>query len=380
MRIGIDARFVTRLPRRGIGNFSLHFINQIVRLDPAADFFLYVAHPDTEQALPRLRNVTVRRLHPAVYPLWENIALPLAAAKDRIDILHCLGNTAPMVWPKGIKLLLSIMDVMYLHSHDRFPPPRTAYQKIGRWYRASTVPIAARRADHIVTISNFSRQDILKSIPGLKEQQVSVCHISCDERFSQSGNERAGSQTERDSGEYILYLGAEDPRKNTLTLVRAFLSLIQKQSRTERLIISGYPNWQKSEAYNLLRSADVLDRVTFLGFTSIDDLIDLYRNAKLFVYPSLYEGFGIPILEAFASGCPVAASNVTSIPEIAGDAALLFDPRSGQEIENAMEKLLDDEVLRASLRLRGYARAAQFTWASTAQATLKIYKDLAVQQ
>lgn len=373
MRVGIDARFITRHPRRGIGNYSLHLVAALVKLSPETDFFLYISIPDHEGVLPTGPNVTVRRLAMPAYPLWEQLALPRAARADRLDLLHCLGNTAPMFMPKGVRLVLSLMDVMFLQAGEFVPKPTNRYQALGRHYRRVVAPSCARAAAHLITISAFSRQDILQLIPGLDPARVHVTHLSCDAVFSQMRGAAAGPDGAAARRPYIFALGADDPRKNTLRLVHAYLGLLGTQGFEHDLIISGYANWELSEAYRAVKQAGATDRVKFLGFIAISELVALYRGAALFVYPSLYEGFGIPVLEAFSAGCPVIASNVTSIPEVGGDAALYVDPLSVDEIAQAISRAVADGALRASLSRRGYAQAARFSWEQTARQTLALY-------
>jgi glycosyltransferase involved in cell wall biosynthesis len=375
MKVGIDARFITRHPRRGIGNYSLNVVAELARLSPETVYFLYISAPDEEGVLPSTSNVTVRRLSMPTYPLWEQVALPRAACHDRLDILHCLGNTAPLAMPSSVRLVLSLMDVMFLHTGEFVPKPTNNYQALGRVYRSVVVPRCARSADQVITISEYSRRDILQLIPGLDPARVLVTYLSCDAVFKQApALPQPMSEPDAGNRPYILSLGADDPRKNTLRLVKAYLTLLQRHGIDENLVISGYSNWEHSEAYRAVRSAGAIGRVRFLSFVSIDELAALYRNATLFVYPSLYEGFGIPVLEAFSSGCPVLASNVTSIPEVGGDAAIYVDPLNEEEIGQAMYRLIQDGELRKSLVQRGHARALEFSWAETARQTLSVYE------
>lgn len=377
MRVGIDARFITRHPRRGIGNYSLHVVAALVKLRPDIHFFLYVSIPDSEGVLPMAHNVTVRRLAMPAYPLWEQVALPAAARQDRLDILHCLGNTAPVFMPRSVRLVLSLMDVMFLQSGEFVPKPTNRYQAWGRHYRRLVAPRCARAADHVITISAFSRKDILELIPGLDPARVHVTHLSCDPIFKQvRGAAPTGGGKAPDEGcrPYIFTLGADDPRKNTVRLVRAYLALLKEHAIEHDLVISGYANWEQSESYRLVKEAGATGRVRFLGFIAIEELMALYWDATVFAYASLYEGFGIPILEAFSAGCPVIASNVTSIPEVGGDAVLYFDPLRVDEMGAALLRVLRDDGLRNSLSRLGHARARQFSWEETARRTLVIYE------
>lgn len=375
MRIGIDARFITRHPRRGIGNYSLNVVAALVRLFPETHFFLYISIPDSEGILPQAPNVTVRRLNMPAYPLWEQIALPRAAAADRLDVLHCLGNTAPVFMPKSVQLILSLMDVMFLQTGEFVPTPTNRYQAWGRHYRRLVAPRCARAAHDVVTISEFSRKDILALIDGLDPARVHVTHLSCDAIF-QAGPAGGGAvpAPAAAGNPFIFALGADDPRKNTLRLVEAYLGLVRDHGIAHDLVVSGYANWEQSAAYRAVLAAGQADRVHFRGFISIEELASLYRQADLFVYPSLYEGFGIPILEAFSSSCPVIASGTTSIPEVGGDAALYVDPLDVADIASTVLRVLRDDALRLSLAQRGHARALEFTWDATARQSHAIYR------
>lgn len=378
MKIGIDARFITRQPRRGIGNYSLNLVNELVKIDPAIEYILYIAQPDYEKILPRLPNVKIRLLWPSFYPIWENVALPIAVKKDKIDLLHCLGNTAPLFLHSSVRMILSIMDVMFLQTGDFVPKPNTLYQGLGRFYRSHLVPHVARKADKIVTISDFSKNDILQLMPGISINKVQVTYLSCDSHFKfQPDKPEADIDSINDlfASPYILCLGAEDPRKNTFRFVKAYLSLLKSNRISENLVISGYANWEESAAFEAVCTAGAKSKVRFLNFVSIERLALLYRNATAFAYPSLYEGFGIPILEAYSSGCPVIASNVTSIPEVGGDAALYFDPWSVSSIEAALLQIIRDSELRKKLVTSGLKRADEFTWVEAARKTLSIYYE-----
>jgi len=377
LKIGIDARFVTRLPRRGIGNYSLNLINELVKLEPTNEFILYIAEPDIENILPILSNVKVRQLWPSIYPIWENFALPFVAYNDRLDILHCLGNTAPIFLPSNMPLVLTIHDVMFLQDEEFSAKPTTWYQKWGRIYRKFTVPSVARLAAKIISVSDFSKHDILSLIPGIDAGQVIVSHQSCNPIFLNTSFVEGAYDNDVSEiicNPFIFCLGANDPRKNTASLVHAYLRLLEQNNIPENLVICGYANWEQSESYRVVRESGAESRVKFLDFITGDELARLYRNAVVFVYPSLYEGFGIPILEAFSSGCPVIASNVTSIPEVGGDAALYFDPRSEDQIANSLQSVLNDPILRETLKEKGRVRAKQFSWSETARKTLAVYK------
>jgi len=375
MKVGIDARFITRSPRRGIGNYSLNLVSELVNLDPGVRYVLYIAEPDMEEILPSAPNVTIRLLRPNFYPIWENVSLPIAAFKDRLDVLHCLGNTAPLMMLRQVKLVLTLMDVMFLQSNQIVPKPKTLYQWMGGIYRAFSAPFAARSANTVIAMSEFARQDILREIPRVNPSRVCVTHMSCDPVFCFESTEMKRGVVDNIYGRYVLCLGAEDPRKNTLRLVKVYLKLLEQHSITENLIVSGYANWEKSESYLAVKEAGAETRVKFLDYVNINELAQLYRNATVFVYPSIYEAFGMPILEAFSSGCPVIASNISAIPDVGADAALYFNPLSEGDMLQLLLSVLNDFHLRENLKAKGYIRAKQFSWTATAKKTLAIYKD-----
>lgn len=377
-RVGIDAHFVTRLPRRGIGTYSLNLIRELVVLHPNIEFYLYIRHPDLEGVLPRAPNVHIRQLLAALDPLWEQVALPFYARRDRVDILHSLGNTGPVFISRHIRHVLSLMDVMFLQSGEFFPKPVTLYQSIGRWYRALVAPRCSRNATAVITISEFSKCDIIKFMPGLNPGRLTVTHLACDSSFTELNSVAiARCKSLQSSGAdapFILCLGADDPRKNTLRMVQAYLKMVRENEVAENLVIAGYKNWESSLAYKEVLEASASDKVKFLAFVPMPELVSLYRHATLFAYPSLYEGFGIPILEAFNTGCPVVASGTTSIPEVGGDAVLYIDPESVEELAAGMLRLINDPALRQLLSSLGRARAAQFGWDRVANQTIDVYQ------
>jgi glycosyltransferase involved in cell wall biosynthesis len=371
LKIGIDARFATRSPIRGIGNYSRFLISELTSCAPDVLFYLYISDEDSENILPEEPNVIIKRIRVPFYPLWEQLSLPYFTWKDGIDILHSLGNTAPVFLPKSCKLVLSLMDVMFLKSADQTPSPTNLYQRLGKFYRKILVPVIARRARKIITISEFSKRDILDSIHDISGSVVEVIYLSCNPYFRDKTNSEFALKIE---GKYILILGAEDPRKNTLRAVNAYVELVKQCEIAENLVIVGYSNWKKSASFKVIKKAQLLDRVVILDYISTQELVDLYRNASLFLFPSIYEGFGIPLIESFNVGCPVVASKSTSIPEVGGGAAIYVDPLSVEDIVEKIKFTINDSHLLEELIIKGFERANIFCWKKTALKTLDVYK------
>ena len=378
MIIGIDTRFALK-NRRGIGNYTLNLVQSLAKIDQENQYFLYTDKPDSENILPKSANIKIKPLVPANYLLWEQLILPRQAIRDGVDILHCTANTSPLFLTKSIKLIVSILDVMYLKDATLLPKSTVLYQRLGKIYRSVIVSRSISNINKIITISDFSKSDILYHFSSLQTNSIITTYLAADAAFSILDSEYASKIIKNSfnlAGKYLLTLGGTDPRKNTKLVIRAFSKLKQTKKIGEKLVIVGIPNWKQSEFYDLVCLLQCENDVVFTDYVTQEELVCLYNCATLFIYPSLYEGFGIPPLESMACGTPVITSNTTSIPEIVGDAALQIDPNSQEELEAAVYKLLVDHSLRDNLIQRGLARAKQFSWQRMAEETLDIYKSI----
>jgi len=241
------------------------------------------------------------------------------------------------------------------------------------------VPKVVRRADRIITVSEFSKKEIAEYL-GIIPDRIRVIYEGIDPHFA-SLADAITSPPKEIGGEsldspFILALGAGDPRKNTLAVIRVYGSRWRDFPNQEKLVIVGLRDWRSSAAYRLVRQLDLSKRVLFAGYVSEELLAWLYASSRCFLYPTLYEGFGFPSLEAMACGVPVITSDCTSVSEIARDAAILVDPSSEEGIGNALVRLLRDEPLRRQLIQQGRARVQKFSWQDTVQKTLGVYAEL----
>ena len=376
MLIGIDARFAVH-NRRGIGKYTLNLIQNLAEIDIKNEYILYIDIDDSNNVLPKKDNFKTKKIFPSNYFLWEQISLPIQVKRDGVDILHCTGNTAPILLDRRIRLVSSIMDVMYLKDYTELPRSASFYQRMGRLYRKAVVPRTVGRISMVLTISEFSKNDIMKHIPIFDNARVKVTYLAANEIFCQIDKTVALKKV-RDNfgieGRYILTLGAVDPRKNTELVIKKFIELKNESNIKEKLLIVGIPNWKQTKFYDIVQESNFKKDVIFTDFVSEDDLMLLYNGASIFLYPSLYEGFGMPVLEAMSCGVPVITSNITSMPEIAGDAAILINPRNSKELKSSILTLLNDEKLRNELRKRGFQQAKKFSWKRMAEETLKVYQ------
>jgi glycosyltransferase involved in cell wall biosynthesis len=387
MRIGIDIRYALHT-RRGIGSYVLNLLRKLIEIDRENQYFLYTDVDDLEGLLPLQNNFRIvkislpryllDRVDPGqtkskFFAIWEQILLPIQAYIDRLDLLHCTGNTAPVYLHPSIELVLTVHDVMFALPSTILPKPKSLYSSLFNQYCTWLLPWIVRRSNQTIAVSNYSKQDIIAYTQATPEK-IQVIYPGIDPRFKRV-DEQIIAEIRLKLAlpvQFILAFGAPDPRKNTTTIINTFLNFCQSNA-DRSLVIAGVNNTYKATLLQQIDSSPFKQRITILPFVDDADLVAIYNAADLVLYPSLYEGCGFPVLEAMACGTPVIASNLTSIPEVAGDAAILIDPMDIDGITAALVKLSTDLDLRQRLIDRGYQQAQAFSWRRTAQENLKIY-------
>jgi glycosyltransferase involved in cell wall biosynthesis len=358
MKIGIDLQ-ATKGRTTGLGVYTDNFVRTLRTLDPAHQFHFY-----STQAQGNWN--TARRL------VWENVELYNLAKKDRVDILHVPAFAPP--YRKSFKLVVTIHDLIGMIFPNQMGLPSGLYW--GRW-----LPMAAKRADVIVVDSDSTRRDVIKYLD-VSEDQIRLIYPSGHENFSTNIQAKGLEQLKRRLGikeKYFLCVGTIEPRKNLARVIDAFVNFIQKERSTRyQLVVVGSKEFAHGMAYQaLVDKAEVrFDDVIFTGYVSHEDLNRLYCGTDAFLFPSLYEGFGIPVLEAMASGVPVLTSNVSSLPEVAGDAAYYVNPNEADEITQGMEELSANGALRAKLIAAGFEQIKKFSWEKAVRETLEVYESL----
>jgi glycosyltransferase involved in cell wall biosynthesis len=295
--------------------------------------------------------------------LGEQALLPALAARARVDLVHSLASTAPVWGP--FRRVVTVHDLIYA----RFPEAHSGLRDRGM---RVLVPLAVRRSHRVLADSRSTREDLIELL-GTPPGRIDVAPLGfgVPPRAQPLAADRTRARFRLGDRRVLLSLSAKRPHKNLLALIDA-LERIPAERRPV-LVLPGYPTWHEAELRARAATLGVLEDVRFEGWLTGEELEGLWALADAFVFPSLYEGFGLPVLEAMHRGVPVACANASSLPEVAGDAALLFDPRDVGEIAASLERLLDDPALAASLRAKGLARAAAFTWARTARLTLDSY-------
>jgi glycosyltransferase involved in cell wall biosynthesis len=362
MRFAVDAHAIGR-HLTGNEVYVRSLLNGFAGLDRESEFITYLSMEDAESWVPA--RFPVRRIagNPFIR-LGCDFALKLR--RDRPELLH-VQYTAPLACP--VPVVVSVHDVSFLEHPDYFPFYRSLQLRL-------TVRRTIRRAACILTGSEFSRDSIARAY-NLDPERIAVVHNAAADCFHQVRLEAAQALV-RDrfqmAAPFILSVGDLQPRKNHVGLIEAFAGLIQAHPELpHELVLAGKETWFAGRVRDAARNSGVADRIRFLGFVSDDDLLHLYNCCELFCFPSYYEGFGLPVLEAMACGAAVACSNTSAIPEVADGAALLFNPYNADEITRAMLDLIQLPELRARMSRLGSQRASHFSWQKTARETLGVY-------
>jgi glycosyltransferase involved in cell wall biosynthesis len=371
MRIGVDYTAAVR-QGAGIGRYTRELVGALLALDSPHDYVLFAAsggldsQPDDLDLGRRAHLRTVPLSDEWLARLWHRARLPIPVelVTGRVDLFYSPDFVLPPTLP-GARTVLTVHDLSFLHYPDHFVP------KLVR-YLSRVVPRSVARADRVLADSEATRADLIR-LMDVAPEKVTVLYSGVDPRFrplpEPGERERLTAQYGIGPRPYVLSVGTLQPRKNYLHLIRAFSQL----SGDVELVIAGGRGWLYEE---VLAEAERRERVQVLGFVPDADLPALYRGAALFAFPSFYEGFGLPVLEAMACGVPVVCSNVSSLPEIAGQAALLVDPHDEVALAEAVYRGLTDEDLRKELVTQGLERADGFTWERAARQLLGVLDAL----
>ncbi|MCB0153708.1 MAG: glycosyltransferase family 4 protein [Anaerolineae bacterium] len=383
MRIGLDARFLTHPQAGGFKTYTTNLVGALAEVDPDNEYILYLDRaPKADTALPKQANFTTRIVTgslPLIGMPWrEQIGLPRQAARDKLDLFHSPSLTAPLRLP--CPLVVTIHDMIWYFPHSLTNSKKAKGGEFGKraimnWYFRQIPEAAIRRANMIVTVSHAAKATILEHM-GVPAEQVIVTHEAAGAIYRQmQAQDRLLDLRKRLSLPecFILAIGSADPRKNIRTLVQAYGNLPPALRERYHLAIVWTHNRLAEE---LALQAEVLGfrhQLHFVERVSDEDLMLLYNAASLFVFPSLYEGFGLPPLEAMACGTPVIAADNSSIPEIVGDAAVLVGAKDEAGITAALADVLSDPAKQAQLSAQGLKQAARFSWAKCGRETLEAY-------
>jgi glycosyltransferase involved in cell wall biosynthesis len=373
MHVGFD---ITPLAgqRTGVGNYCYYLLKHLLQLpDSLGSAECRVTGFSASLTPPRLdgfESLRYRRLKiptRALYKSWEWFRFPrIELLMPGIDVYHATNYFLPPA--RSARRVVTFHDLAFIRRPELCSP------KISGMFARNAARFAAE-ADAVIACSESTRTDTIELL-GADPAKVVVAYEAVDEDFAPIERAEAAAKLERTYGirqPFLLFVGTIEPRKNLCALVQAFARIAGDIPHT--LVLAGGPGWNSQPVFEAIEQLGLRDRVLCTGFVSNhSDLACFYSAADLFVFPSLYEGFGLPLLEAMTCGCPIGASNTSSVPEVAGEAALYFDPASPDDIAATIMRLIEDAPLRNSLVARGLAQAEKFSWDNCARATMDVYK------
>ncbi len=369
MRIGIDLSSVCRRTS-GIEYYALHVARALLQADKENEYVLFFSketHPELRQ--PHLEFE--ERICPVGNQIFcEQIWLPLTAANESLDLIHFPAfPPSPLNWGR---------TVLTVHDATVWRLPDTTSKK-GRCYFKGLYKLSMGRSKRVVTYSQNSRDEISR-FASLPKEKIVAIYPAANEVFQPMRNENRLRTTERELGlprHFILTVGTIEPRKNHLTLIQVYETLRRRYGFKHKLVIVGRKAWGYKQLIGRINRSLYKDDILLTGFIPTSQLVAVYNLAQLFIYPSVYEGFGLPPLEAMSCGCPVVASNSSSLPEVVADAGILIDPYDVEAMAEAVTRLLEDGSLRETMITKGFDRARTFTWEKAALATLRVYREAA---
>jgi glycosyltransferase involved in cell wall biosynthesis len=379
MIIGIEAQRIFRKKKHGMDMVALELIRNLQTIDQENEYILFIKPDADDTVLQESANFRVVRLNGGFYPLWEQIALPRAARKAGCQLLHCTSNTAPVL--TRIPLVVTLHDIIYMESSylKILRGSGSLYQKFGNLYRKFFVPWIVKKSDKIITVSHFEKKRIGQFFGMGNDPRLEAVYNGVSEHFKPVADPQELKRVRekyRLPDHYFFFLGNTDPKKNTKGTLKAFSDYLKQTGSDRKLVMLDYDRVELEKILADIGDTELIDKIILTGYVVNTDLPAIYCQCDIFLYPSLRESFGIPMLEAMACGAPVITSNTSSMPEVAGDAACIVNPYKPEEITTAMIQILADEELKASLISKGFVQAAKFSWKAMAEHVLKIYRDL----
>lgn len=375
MRIGIEAQRLFRPKKHGMDIVALELIKSLHEIDRVNEYHIFVKKDADVLCLNLTYPNFILHVMPSMpYPIWEQVYLPYYVAKLKLDVLHCTANTAPIL--ASCKKVVTLHDIIFLEVNPL--NKGTLYQKFGNLYRKFLVPEMVKSTDMLITVSYFEQKRIKEHFH-YGDDKVKVVYNGVGNHFfkQHTSEEIKGIKLKYKLPEkFILFLGNQDPKKNLPNVIRAYSKYLQGDGNLN-LVVLDYPkeslkNFVNSEGLDVR----IIDKTFSPGYVNNKELPLLIQACDIFLYPSLRESFGIPILEAMACNVPVITSNTSSMPEVAGDAAVFVNPESVDEIVAALIRVENNPELQTELIAKGAKRSAEFSWTSSARQSIQIYENL----
>ena len=367
MRIGIEAQRIFRKNKHGMDYVVLQEIKELQMMDTKNEYFVFVA-PGEDRCLEDSKNVHIIEIGGNFYPFWEQFTLPRAAKELNLDMLHCTSNTAPINCK--LPLILTLHDIIFLEPRDK--NNKSLYQNMGWLYRRLVVPKILKKCKKIITVSNFEKQNIMTKL-GIPEERMAMIYNGYNEWFRPAQDIHYTYQKYIDNPGYFFFLGNTDPKKNTERTLIAYSKYLEESDVKRKLLMADLDHDYLDGIIERNHIENIRKNVVMPGYIVNQDLPDIYNSAFAFLYTSLRESFGIPLLEAMACGTPVITSNTSSMPEIGGPNAILINPENPEEIAEMMLKLENEDIFYRKQEQVGLERAKLFSWRHTAEQLLEVY-------
>ena len=370
MKIGIEAQRIFRQNKHGMDYVVLQEILELQKMDRHNEYFVFVA-PGPDVCVKDTPNFHIIEVGGGFYPVWEQWSLPRAAREARVELLHCTSNTAPLFC--SIPLILTLHDIIFLEPRDK--GNSSLYQNMGWLYRRLVVPRILGKCRRIITVSDFEKQNIINRLQ-LPKKQVEMIYNGYNDWFRPMEDpDCVYGKYMRERG-YLFFLGNTDPKKNTERTLIAYSRYLERSNVKRPLLMADLDRHYLDDIISRNHIENIRQHIEMPGYIVNSDLPYVYSAAFAFLYTSLRESFGIPLLEAMACGTPVVTSNTSSMPEIGGKDAILVNPESPEEICEQLLRLETDETYYQQQVQVGLQRSKLFSWKFTAEQLLSLYETV----
>ncbi|MCY6355524.1 glycosyltransferase family 4 protein [Clostridium sp. ZS2-4] len=372
MKIGIDSRAAKCYRGTGIGTYSYQLINSLNKIDSHNEYLLFM--PESNNLSIKFnQNFIIKNISQNMNGnFWDEVNIPNILKIKDIDLYHVPQNGIGLPKTKACPFVITLHDII------PYKMPETVGEQYLKIF-TKEIPRIIPMCDGIITVSHYSKQDIVNYF-NFPPEKIFVTHLANEDIYKPLNKHTCKEfikKTYAIEDDYILYVGGFSPRKNIVGLIDAFSKLISKSKNTKiKLVIAGSKGKSYSKYKKKAEDLRIENNVIFPGFIPLEHMPILYNASKIFVYPSLYEGFGLPPIEAMACGIPIIASNLTSIPEVVGDAAMLINPYDIEELSNAMYYIIENKTLENQLIKKSLLRSSHFNWIKTAEKTKKAYESI----
>jgi glycosyltransferase involved in cell wall biosynthesis len=370
MKIGIESQRIFRRNKHGMDVVAMELIHQLQSIDQSNQYVLFAKDGPDRNCVAEQANFKIEIVKGVTYGDWEQISLPRAIRKRKPDLLHCTANTAPLRC--SVPLVLTLHDIIFLQDVNF---EGTAYQNFGNIYRKMVVPRAIQHAKKIITVSEYEKRVIVEGCK-IDPEKIVVIYNAVAGKFKPITDVATLQQFKNKyqlPEKFILHLGNTAPKKNTPALIAAYVAYYNQTSAPLPIVVADYSGELVMRVLKKLNREELTDKFILPGHIPVDEMPLLYNCCSLFIYPSLEESFGLPVLEAMASGVPVLASSIPALQEVAGDAARFVDPRDIAAMAISISEMLSPQQNYVQ---KGLLRAQAFNWKKSAEQLLEVYKTI----